>query len=93
MDFKSMSLESLLELNRRICEEIRVKRSAEAAVKVTTFSVGDKVHYKGSAKTAPFNATVTKVLRVNVDVITEQGRPWRIHASALTLLPKMKNVV
>ena len=84
MNFKSLSLEELLTLNREICKEISLKRSAEAAVKVTTFSVGDKVRYKGSVKTSPFNATVTKVLRVNIDVITEQGRPWRIHASALS---------
>jgi len=84
MDFKSMSLETLLALNKEVCDVIRLKRAAEAAVKVTTFAIGDKVRYKGTSKTAPFNATVTKVLRVNIDVITDQGRPWRIHASALT---------
>jgi len=83
-NFKTMTIDQLLNVNKEICNIIRMKRSAEAAVKVTTFSVGDRVHYEGSAKTAPFNATVTKVLRVNVDVITDQGRPWRINASALS---------
>ena len=81
---KTMSLKELLEYNHTVCDIIRAKRTAEAAVKVTSFAVGDKVRYAGSAKTAPFNATVTKVLRVNIDVVTDQGRPWRIHASALT---------
>jgi hypothetical protein len=87
-NFKAMTIDQLLIVNKEICDIIRIKRSAEAAVKVTQFSVGDKVRYAGSAKTAPFNATVTKVLRVNVDVITEQGRPWRINASLLSHIRK-----
>jgi hypothetical protein len=84
MDFSTLNLEELRSLNKQVCDAINKKLTAEASVKITQFAVGDRVRYAGSAKCAPFEATVQKVLRVNVDVITAQGRPWRIHAASLT---------
>jgi hypothetical protein len=83
-DITDMSLQDLLSLNKMICEVISAKRRVEGTIKSTTFNVGDKVHYKGSTKTLAFNATVVKVLRVNIDVLADNGTPWRIHATALT---------
>ena len=83
-DLTDMSLQDLLSLNKMICEIINAKKHIEGTIKSTTFNVGDKVQYKGTTKTRPFIATVTKVLRVNIDVITDSGQPWRIHATALT---------
>lgn len=87
-DFNALSMSELLALNAQLCAAIRARRTAEASIKVMSFVVGDRVRYAGSSKTPGFNATVQKVLRVNIDVITDSGKPWRINASMLTKINK-----
>jgi hypothetical protein len=84
MDFTNLTLQEMLAFNRQLCEAITQRRAADSAVKITQLALGDKVKYPGSKKSAPFIATVTKVLRTNVDVVTAEGKAWRIPAAMLT---------
>lgn len=83
--FKDMPLEVMLALNKQLCAAIRAKQSAESAIKITTISEGDFVMVAGNSKSKEFAAKVKKVLRTNVDVISQvDGRVWRVPASMLT---------
>ena len=78
-DYSKYTKDQLLALNEEICAEIRARNAVEKATAIRKFSVGDKVFFvhKGF-KTL---CTVTKVLRTNIDVVTDAGRPWRVPAN------------
>ena len=81
--FANMSLKEMLDLNHALCAAIRQKRTQESVNKIGSFTVGDRIRWNGSTKRPGFNGTVTKVLRTNVDVISDDGQPWLIPAASL----------
>lgn len=85
--FANMTLDQMLALNVELCAAIREKQSDMSRKAITTIVIGDRIHYRGSRKTPGFFATVEKVLKVNIDVITDAGQKWRLPASSVTKVP------
>ena len=82
INLDTLNHDELVELNRRVVDRIKMKRSLKSAEKARSIQVGDKVQFK-SKKGGVIKGVVTKVNRKTIDIREDDNsfRNWRVTAS------------
>ena len=83
IDIEHLSIEALIELNKRIVSRIKELRAQEQFKAATQFRMGDVVSFpnRDHVKTTGF---IISIRKSTISVLTENNERWNISASLLT---------
>jgi len=84
IDIEKLSLEELLDLNRRIVRRIEYLHSLKTRAHLDRFEVGDRVSFQSDGRAV--EGIVVRVNRKTLSVKTKDTR-WNIHPRFVTKLP------
>jgi hypothetical protein len=87
MDIEKLSLEQLLELNKRICRRVDYLQSLKTRAHLDRFEIGDRVSFQSEGR--PVEGVVVRVNQKTLSIKTKDTY-WRIHPRFLTKLPGPK---
>lgn len=87
MDIEKLSLEQLLDLNRRVCRRIDYLHGLKTRAHLDRFEVGDRASFQSDGH--PVEGVVVRVNQKTISVKTKDTY-WRIHPRFLTKLPGPK---
>jgi hypothetical protein len=82
-DLTKLTEEDLLELNRRVVDQIRILRQARCLDSMVEFNLGDRVTFKpGGGR--EIIGTVVRRNQKSITVATADGHQWRVSPTLLT---------
>ncbi len=84
MDIDKMSLEQLLDLNKRVVRRIDYLYSLKTRANLDRFETGDRVSFQSEGR--PVEGLVIRVNQKTISIKTKDTY-WRIHPRFLTKLP------
>lgn len=84
IDIESLSLDQLLELNRRVVRRIEHLQALKTRAHLQRFDIGDRVSFQSEGRAV--EGVVVRVNQKSISVKTS-GAYWRIHPRFLTRLP------
>lgn len=87
MDIEKLSLEQLLELNKRICRRVDYLNGLKTRAHLDRFEIGDRVSFQSEGR--PVEGVVVRVNQKTLSIKTKDTY-WRIHPRFLTKLPGSK---
>lgn len=87
INIESLSLEELLELNKRIVRRIEYLHSLKTRAHLDRFEIGDRVNFQSEGR--PVEGVVVRVNQKTLSIKTKDTY-WRIHPRFLTKLPGPK---
>ena len=90
MDIERLSLEQLLELNRRIVRRVDYLQRLKTQAHLDRFDLGDKVSFQSEGRQV--EGIVIRVNQKTVSIKTKDGL-WRIHPRFLTKMPGPKSEI
>lgn len=88
MDIDRLSLEQLLELNRRIVHRVEYLQRLKTQAHLDRFDLGDRVSFQSEGRQV--EGLVIRVNQKTVSIKTKEGI-WRIHPRFLTKMPGPKS--
>jgi hypothetical protein len=84
MDIEKMTLEQLLDLNKRVVRRIDYLHSLKTRAHLDRFEIGDRVSFQSEGR--PVEGVVVRVSQKTLSIKTKDTY-WRIHPRFLTKLP------
>lgn len=87
MDIEKLTLEQLLDLNKRIIHHIKYLHSLKTRAHLDRFEISDRVTFQNEGR--PVEGIVVRVNQKTLSVKTNDTY-WRIHPRFLTKLPGPK---
>ncbi len=82
VDVEKMSLEELVDLNRRVVYRIQYLASVKTRAQLDWFDVGDRVTFQCDGRAV--SGTVIRVNRKTLSIHTDDHHHWNIHPKFLT---------
>ena len=82
IDVEKLSLEELVDLNRRIVHRIRYLHSLKTRAQLDRFEVGDRVTFQSEGR--PVSGVVIRVNQKTLSIHTDDHHHWNIHPKFLT---------
>lgn len=82
VDIDGLSLEELMQLNHRVVERIKMLRAMQAHVDMMAFNLGAKVSF--DTDEGRIVGTLVKYNRKTVNVLTDDGRHYRVTPGLLS---------
>ena len=82
IDIDGLSFEELLELNQRVVARLKMLESMQAHVEMMAFNIGARVSFE--AQNGRLLGTLVKYNRKTVNVLTDDGRHYRVTPGLLS---------
>ena len=82
VDIDGLSLEELMQLNHRVVERIKMLQAMQAHVDMMAFNLGAKVSF--DTDEGRIVGTLVKYNRKTVNVLTDDGRHYRVTSGLLS---------
>ena len=82
VDIDGLSLEELMQLNQRVVERIKMLQAMQAHVDMMAFNLGTKVSF--DTDEGRVIGTLVKYNRKTVNVLTDDGRHYRVTPGLLS---------
>ena len=89
VDIDGLSLEELMQLNHRVVERIKMLQSMQAHVDMMAFNLGAKVSF--DTDHGRVVGTLVKYNRKTVNVVTDDGRHYRVTPGLLSAVKDVDN--
>ncbi len=85
IDVEKLSLEELIDLNRRVVRRIQYLASLKTRAQLDRFDVGDRVTFQCDGRAV--SGVVIRVNRKTLSIHTDDHHHWNIHPKFLTKVP------
>ena len=82
IDVEKLSLEELVDLNRRVVHRIQYLASIKTHAQLSRFDLGDKVSFQCDGRVV--TGSVIRINRKTLSVHTDDHHHWNIHPKFLT---------